>query len=166
MGIKQEALLSMEEAVAMKRQWRRLYFAVGLLFVAIRPSLACEVEDMPTPLIKAAAAYKAKGAGEFLPTLIKGSRLRNTDNASLSQANSMLREIEAHYGSYLGVELIGSMSISDSTRIVYFVLSYEHGPLYGVADIYKTPYGEIVTNSRVNTELNQIVPMEVLAKVR
>ena len=78
----------------------------------------------------------------------------------------MLRMVELQYGNYLGMEMVGSLSISDSARVVYFVIKYERGPLYGVADIYKTRHGEVVTNSTVNTDLNQIMPPEIIAKIR
>lgn len=150
----------------MRWQWFTLCLAVGIIFGAMRPAFAGAKENLPAPLIEAAAAYKAKGAEEFLPTLIKGSRLQYTDKASFTDANTMLKQIELHYGSYLGIELVGAIAISDSTRLVYFVIKYERGPLYGVADIYKTRHGEVVTNSNVNTELNQIMPPEIIARLR
>lgn len=150
----------------MRWQWFTICLTVGIISGAMQPVFADTKEALPSPLIEAAAAYKAEGAEEFLPTLVKGSRLQYTDTASFTEANKMLKQIELHYGSYLGVELVGSISISDSTRLVYFVINYERGPLYGVADIYKTRHGEIVTNSNVNTELNQILPPEVIAKLR
>jgi len=121
---------------------------------------------MPAPLLAAADAYKAKGASEFLPTLVKGSRLQYAGDASLAQAGDMLRKIETYYGAYQGLELVGSMALTVSTRVVYFVLKYERGPLYGVADVYQTRHGEIVTNSNVNTELDKIMPPGLIAKLR
>jgi len=116
--------------------------------------------------MEAAAAYKAKGSGEFLPTLVKGSRLQYTDQTELAQAGELFKAIETLYGDYLGIEIVGSVSITSSIRIVYFVLNYERGPLYGVADIYKTKSGEIVTNSNVNTSLQAIMPPNLIAKLQ
>ena len=123
-------------------------------------------EVLPVPLREAAAAYKTKGSGEFLPTLVKGSRLQYTDQIALTQAGELFRAIESTYGDYLGIEIVDSVSITSSTRIVYFVLNYERGPLYGVADLYMTKSGEIVTNSNVNTNLQEIIPPGLIAKLQ
>lgn len=138
---------------------------VAAIFCMTGIANAGQENEMPVPLVEAGIAYKNKGSDQFLSTLIQGSRLQFTDSTSLSQANTMLRAIEAHYGHFLGIEMIGAIPVSASTRVVYFIINYERGPLYGVADLYKTKRGEIVTNSNVNTELGQIVPPDILVKL-
>lgn len=147
-------------------EWLIRFQIVAVIFCMAGLANAGQKLEMPVPLVEAGIAYKNKGSDRFMPTLIRGSRLQSTDNTSLSQANTMLRAIEAHYGRFLGIEMIGAVSVSESTRVVYFVINYERGPLYGVADLYKTKREEIVTNSNVNTELGQIVPPDILAKLR
>ena len=139
----------------------------GVVLLSMSGSVFAEKDqEIPVPLLNAGMAYQKKGAAQFLPALIKGSRLQFTDDVSLSQANDMLRAIEDNYGHYIGIELICAIPVSESTRVVYFVINYERGPLYGVADLYKTEQGEIVTNTNVNTEWNQIMSPEILAKKR
>lgn len=139
---------------------------LAVLLTAAHTVLAEGHGPVPTPLVNAAAAYKARGPDAFLPTLVKGSRLEITDNASLAQAVDMLRAVESVYGTYLGLEMVATVPVTASTRIAYFVLRYEYGPLYGVADIYRTKHGEIVTSSNVNTQLNTIIPQHVIAGLR
>ena len=62
------------------------------------------------------------------------------------------------YGIYKGVELIEFIPIANSTRVVYYVLNFELGPVYGVLSVYKTTQGEIVTGFAVNTEMHKVVP--------
>ena len=149
----------------MKLNSYTVYALAALLLSTARLVCADDNTIVPAPLMEAAAAYKAKGPAAFLPTLVKGSRLQYTDSSSLAKAGEMLKAIETIYGEYIGIEMVDSVPISSSTRIVYFILNYERGPLYGVADLYRTKYGEIVTNSNVNTELSTIIPPQVIAKL-
>jgi len=149
----------------MKLHRYTIHALAALVLSAAQLAYADDSAIVPAPLMKAAAAYKDKGAAQFLPTLVKGSRLQYTDSSSLAKAGEMLKAIETIYGEYIGIEMVDSVPISSSTRIVYFVLNYERGPLYGVADLYRTKYGEIVTNSNVNTELSTIIPPQVIVKM-
>lgn len=150
----------------MKEKLRALSILAELCSLISYASFVDANESLPIPLVEAAEAYKSEGANAFLPTLVKGSRLLNTNDASFVQATHMLNEIESLYGSYLGLELVSSIPIAPSTRVVYFILNYERGPLYGVLSAYKTTHGEIVTSSNVNTELLQIIPADVVADIR
>ena len=150
----------------MKRQQFISRFLTGILVFSAFSVSADTNESLPVPLKEAAAAYKSKGSGGFMSMLVKGSRLQYTDPAALTQASELFNAIEASYGDYRGIEIIESISISHSIRIVYFVINYERGPLYGVADIYMTKSGEIVTNSNVNTSLEEIIPASLIAKLR
>lgn len=150
----------------MKRSLHTLISMVGILLVISNASFAYANEGLPVPLKEAAAAYKSRGAGEFLPTLLKGSHLLYEDRRPLVQAVQMLKDIETHFGNYLGLELVSSVPVTTSTRVVYFVLNFERGPLYGVVSVYRAKNGEIVTNSNLNTQWTQIIPAGIIVGTR
>lgn len=139
---------------------------VGLLSSGTQAQTPAGDAPLPAPLRQAEAAYREKGADGFLPALAKGAPLQSDGRSSFSRAGDMFRAVEGSYGTFIGIELIGTMPVSRSTRVVYFVLNYERGPLYGMVDLYRTPTGDIVTNSNVNTELQEIISPELLARLR
>ena len=144
---------------------QRIMFCLSGIVLAssLQPVLAGAEEDLPLPLFEAAEAYEKNGSDAFLPVLVGKSRLQYADSTSLQQASNVFRVIEQLYGEYVGIELVRSVPISASIRIVYFVLKYERGPLYGVVDVYDIKGGEIVTNSDVNTEIMRIIPAGIIA---
>ena len=134
-----------------------------VLTMAMRLAMAEASQTLPVPLVEAVRAYKEIGSDAFLPVLVRKSHLQSTDSRSLQQATNVFRAVEELYGEYIGVELVRSVSISASIRTVYFILKYEHGPLYGMVDAYKVNDREIITNSNVNTNLWKIFPVNFRA---
>lgn len=102
---------------------------------------------VPIPLMNADETYKEKCAEAFLPALLQGVYPEGMVNTTLVKAPLLerasafintLQQIETFYGRYMGLELIVSVPIANSTRVVYYVLNYERGPLYGALTAYKT----------------------------
>jgi hypothetical protein len=120
--------------------------------------------DLPSRLNEATQAYKNKGVESFIPTLLKGSPLEG-EKTVFSQVNS-LKQIETFYGTYLNVEHLLTKNLSKSTRIVYYILNYEKGPVYGVATLYKSKDGEIVTQFNVHTTIQSIIPDSILVNIK
>jgi len=128
---------------------------------------APETSAIPTLLTNADNAYKKDGPQAFLAALLDNAIPDDTaSKASLLQqaqaVSDLLRQIEMIYGSFEGVELIESIPVADSTRIVYYVLNYETGPAYGALTVYRAEEGELVTGFAVNTELHKVVPPDLI----
>ncbi|GAA5315166.1 MAG: hypothetical protein AseanaTS_03700 [Candidatus Pelagadaptatus aseana] len=119
-------------------------------------------DDAGQPLERASKAYLAGGAEAFIPALLKGSPLEG-EKSVLTQSNT-IRQIEAYYGAYQGFEVMYEKPLTNKVRLVYYVMNYEHSPLFGVATYYKRNNEEVVTNFNFHTELWQIVPNDVIFK--
>lgn len=118
--------------------------------------------DPGKPLQEASKAYLAEGAQAFITTLIKGSPIEG-EKGVITQANT-IKQIEAYYGEYQGLEVIYEKKLTKKVRLVYYVMNYEKSPVFGVTTYYKPNGEEVVTNFNFHTELWQIVPSEVVFK--
>lgn len=116
--------------------------------------------DLGKPIEAASAAYLKNGVEAFIPALMKGSPLEG-EKSLITQSNN-IRQIEAYYGKFLGIEPMREEKLSERVRLVYYVMNYENSPVFGYALLYKKPSGEIVTNFSFNTELWQVAPNEVI----
>jgi hypothetical protein len=101
-------------------------------------------------------AYKNEGPEAAIKAWIKGSPIDGSRDA-LSQAN-VLRQVQDFYGAYKSYELIKSRDLTPTTRILYFTLDYEKGPLFAKFLIYRTEQGWIVVNFAFNTKEEVIIP--------
>jgi hypothetical protein len=143
-----------------------------LALVLLAPSSAkaadeLELNQLPTSLVRADIAYKRDGPEAYLAALLDNSIPDDVASkaALLEQAHAvaaLLRQVESVYGRYLGIEVVESIQISDSTRVVYYVLKYGTGPVYGVLTIYDAEVGEIVSGFAINTELHKVVPPNLI----
>jgi hypothetical protein len=138
-----------------------LYLAVGLFLVMPAPSLRAATsqpasDEVPKILISGMEAYKNEGPEAAIKAWIKGSPIDGSRDA-LSQAN-VLRQVQDFYGAYKSYELIKSRDLTPTTRILYFTLDYEKGPLFAKFLIYRTEQGWIVVNFAFNTKEEVIIP--------
>lgn len=146
---------------------------VGLLVVGYADFAAAAERvsaqtSMPSQLIAADRAYKHEGPEAFVTALLKGSYPLGTgdDMSKIKQSVAvarLLEQVQVHYGQYRGAELIAVLPIASSTRVVYYVLNYEHGPAFGILSLYESGGAELITGYAVNTELHKIVPLPLLA---
>lgn len=122
---------------------------------------------VPSSLADGDSAYKEKGADAFFEALLKDSYPDDSPNKipMLEKAQAfgqLLQQVELLYGRYKGMELVGTLPITKSTRTVFYVLNYERGPVYGVLTIFRTDAGEVVTGYAINTEALKVVPPTLL----
>ena len=101
-------------------------------------------------------AYKAKGPEEAVRAWIKDSPIDGSKDA-LTQAN-FLRQIQDYYGAYQGYEIVSSRNLSSKAQIIYLVVNYEKGPLFGKFVTYKSDAGWILTSFIFNTKEEVIFP--------
>ena len=116
--------------------------------------------DLGERIKLASEAYLKEGADAFIPVLMQGSPL-DGEKSVTSQSNN-IRQIEAYYGKFLGIEPMREEQLSKRVRLVYYVMNYENSPVFGYAILYQKPAGEIVTSFSFNTELWSIAPKEVI----
>lgn len=120
--------------------------------------------QIPLPLKKAVTAYEEKGVNTFIPVLY-GTPLTLNSNLEFLNGTSILIKVEKLYGNYTGLEIINDLQISTSTRSVFFIMTYQRGPLYGVITTYKTSdEKEVVMEFKINIERQQIIPDSYLTK--
>jgi len=121
--------------------------------------------DIPVSLENAVAAYKDTGVDAFLPVLFGGS-LKLGSNINLVNETDALRKVAKFYGNYIGLEMVDAIQVSDSTRIVFFIMKHLRGPLYGVITTYKTndDSQEYITEFKIHTEIHQIMPTSFLSR--
>ncbi|MGH1541206.1 MAG: hypothetical protein ACRBHB_12340 [Arenicella sp.] len=124
--------------------------------------LFSQIVNASDPLQRASEAYLKNGVDAFIPELLKGSPLEG-EKSALTQSNS-IRQIEEYYGAYKGYELISEKNLTDSVRIVYYVMNYDKSAVFGAATYYKQTKGEVVTNFNFHTNIWEIIPPQVIFK--
>ena len=143
-------------------------FVFGYVGTATSANEPSAQMSMPLQLIAADRAYKRDGPEAFVATLLRGSYPLDTsgDASHVRQSvavTQLLHQVQEHYGQYQSVEMIAELPIARSTRIVYFVLNHETGPVFGILSLYRSGDAEIITGYAANTELHKIVPLPALA---
>ncbi len=119
--------------------------------------------SIPTQLRAAADAYKKNGVEAFLPTLFN-SQLASGNGVNVREKIAVMKTVEKAYGRYVGLEMIDSIRISKSTKIIFFVLKYQKGPLYGVITTYRFNKSTKITGFKIHTVITQIIPTQILAR--
>ncbi len=123
-------------------------------------TIYAETDGFPTIIKNALDKYKKEGTDVLMPALLKGSPLEG-DKTALSQA-SLVTQIETFYGKYHSYEKINIVTISESTKLVYYVMNYEKGPLFSTATVYKINGQEIIINFKFHTDIHQIIPSDAI----
>lgn len=127
-----------------------------LLLALTLTGCSAHAQDMSSVLTQTLKVYSDKGADAYLEAVLKGGPMEGSKDA-LSQAN-MLHTIESYYGSYQSFEVIREVKAGSQARFVYYVLNYEHGPLFGRATGYKHGDTWRIVNFKFHTEAQQIWP--------
>ena len=157
--------------VNLSKQHNWLLLAVIGMTLMVEGSAFANSEEqstgIPIPLANGDKAYKEEGPAGFFMALLDNAVPDDavSKTALYEQAAAVteaLRQAEGVYGGYKGIELIESIPIAESARVVYYMLKYESGPVYGALTVYKTDEGEIVTGFAVNTELHRVVPPDLV----
>ncbi len=114
------------------------------------------VDNVPKILLSGFEAYKAEGPEAALRAWIKGSSIADSREA-LSQANN-LRQIQDFYGAYKGFYIIETKNVTPNTRVVYFTVDFEKGPVFAKFTLYQHQPDWIVVNFLFNTKEEAILP--------
>lgn len=135
---------------------RRFALAIALLL------LACEARGgtLSSNIAEDLEVYSDKGAEAYLTALLKGGPLEGSKEA-MSQVN-MLRTIEGFYGSYVSFEAVREVNLGERSAIIYFILNYEQGPVFGRATGYRSGKDWSVVNFQFHTEAENIWPAPLL----
>ncbi len=140
-------------------QLTTLVFVVcALLFAPAHASV--KTTDIPKPLSKALSVYKKGGMQGFIATLLRGSPLEGHQETRLQV--TVLKKIEKFYGAYQSFDILHINTLSDSTRLIYFLLNYEKGPVFGKLTAFKNGKREIITSFRFHTKADKIFPGALL----
>jgi hypothetical protein len=113
-------------------------------------------EGLPSFLLSGLNAYKEKGPDDAVRAWIKGSAIEDSKDA-LSQAN-VLRQIQDYYGAYQDFDVVITQNLSPRTRVLYLILNFEKGPLFGKFVAYRTDKNWILAYFNFNTKEQLILP--------
>ncbi len=144
----------------------QLHICASLLFAAsmISPWQAMAAENdratLPVVIERALAAYAKNGLDALIPALVRGGPLEGQSMA-LEQTRT-LRRIETFYGAYRGYDVIHSQRLGQLTRLVYFILDYEKGAVFGKALLHGKGAQASVSSFNFHTNPEEILPPEVL----
>jgi hypothetical protein len=119
-----------------------------------------DTADIPRPLGKALSIYKKGGIEGFIRTLVSGGPLEG--NQELHMQALVLEKIEKYYGAYQSFQVLHVTRLSGSTRLIYFLMNYEKGPVFGKLTAYKNGDRETITSFRFHTKPDKIFPDALL----
>lgn len=134
-------------------------FVLFSLFISPANS-SVKTADIPQPLTKALAVYKNGGLQGFINALVKGGPLAG--NQEMRQQVVILEKIEKYYGAYQSYDILLVNPLSDSTRLIYFLLNYDKGPVFGMLTAYKNGNDESITSFVFHTKAEKIFPETLL----
>jgi len=130
-----------------------------LLLTPATPSHAFQkatvVPDLPLVITLGMEAYRQSGAGEAIKAWLKDSPLQSTRD-SLKEVNN-LHSVESYYGAFQNYDVLSVKDLSPRTRIVFVVMNYERGPLFGRFVAYRAQGEWILTNFEFNTDERQVL---------
>lgn len=116
--------------------------------------------DIPRPLTQALSVYKKEGIPGFMTTLMRGSPLEG--NQEIRQQVQVLEKLESYYGHYQSYDVVRVNRLSESTRLIYFLLNYEKGPVFGMLTAFKDGDRETITSFQFHTKAEKIFPESLL----
>ena len=135
-----------------------MFLWCSLFFSSANSSV--KTSDIPQPLTKALSVYKNGGLQGFINTLVKGGPLAG--NKEMRQQVAILEKIEKFYGAYQSYDILLINPLSDSTRLIYFLLNYDKGPVFGMLTAYKIGKEESITSFVFHTKAEKIFPEALL----
>jgi len=116
--------------------------------------------NVPRPFSQALSTYKKEGISGFMTALVNGSPLEG--NREMRQQEQVLEKIEAYYGHYQSYDILRINKLSESTRLIYFLLNYEKGPVFGTLTAFKNGDRETITSFQFHTKAEEIFPDSLL----
>ncbi len=131
-----------------------------LLVPATGSRAAGDGGGLPPVISKALDAYAQKGLDALIPALVRGGPLEGQERA-LEQTRT-LRRIEAFYGAYQDHELLLARDLGRRNRLVYFILNYEKGAVFGKALLHGQGAAASVTSFNFHTAPEKILPPSLL----
>lgn len=145
-----------------KNFYGALPIALALALCAVSPPAPAgtDVAEVPRPLSKALSIYKKGGVESFIRTLVSGGPLEG--NQELHMQAMVLEKIEKYYGAYRSFQILHVTRLSGSTRLIYFLMNYEKGPVFGKLTAYKNGDEETITSFRFHTKPDKIFPEALL----
>lgn len=132
------------------------------LFLTASPIKAEEV--VPKAVAAGFALYKTDGPEKALKAWIKDGPFDGRKEA-LAPAE-ILTQIETFYGGYKGYQLLHSVSVGETVRLLYMLLNFEKGPGFACFTVYKTEKDWVVSNLDFNIKAEILLPESVLSKRR
>ena len=141
-----------------------LYTAISYFMFAlwVPPILASvKTADIPIPLAKAFAVYKTDGARQFINTLVNDGPMEG--NIEIRSQIAILEKVEAYYGKYKSYDILDIKRFSDSTRLIYLLINFEKGAVFGKLIAFKNTQQEIVSSFVFHTKPEQVFPDALLS---
>ncbi len=120
---------------------------------------AKELTSEKTVLDKALSVYIDEGVEGLTRVLT----IPGLEKMALAQINA-LKQIEAYYGKAKSYSKIKKVNLNRSTTIVTFIIDYSHGPLFGVATIYRQGGKEMISHMKYHTNPFEILPPHMMFK--
>lgn len=117
---------------------------------------AAPSSQIPEIIVAGLNAYKASGPEAAITAWLKGSPIEGNRDA-MTQANQ-LRTIQDYYGNYRSFDVIATHAISPTSHIVYLVMNFDKGPVFGRFLLYRPDQQWIVASFNFNTNPYEVLP--------
>jgi len=112
-------------------------------------------------LTSGASAYRSKGTSAAVNAWLENSFL-GRDSDLVSRTVSSLKDVEAAFGAFVGLDVVATSRIGSRVVRNYVVLLYERGPLFAYFDTYRASEKTTVTGFLFNTKPDAIFPSRLL----
>src|SRR5262245_25202096 len=90
---------------------------------------------LPAVLLAGLEAYKTGGPEAAIKAWVKGGPFEGSKEA-VAQSN-MFQQMQAYVGAYTSYDVVQVHTLTKSTKIIYLIMNFESGPIYGRFVAYK-----------------------------
>ena len=119
-----------------------------------------KTKDIPQPLADALAVYKKGDVRQFINTLVKDGPMAG--NVEIKSQIATLEKIEMYYGKYQSYDILNIKRLSDSIRLVYLIINFEKGAVFGKLVAFKNKDKETVSSFVFHTKPEKVLPEALL----
>ncbi len=139
------------------------FISVVALMLSVAPlcEAAAQENDVPPIVLSGLKTYRAESPEAALKTWAVGGPMEGADSL-LSQATTLLRQIESRYGKYREFDLIKEVNLTPTTKIVYLQMNFQKGPLFARFVCYLTELNWVIATVDFHTKPELILPPSLL----
>ena len=143
-----------------QKSWSFL-FAIVFVFSNVFAAQAADEQEIPDVVLSGLRTYRSETPNAAFKVWLVGSPMEN-EGSLMVQGADMFQKTEAHYGKYREFQLIKTVNLTPTSKIIYLQMNFEKGPLFAKFLCYRTDLKWIIAMFDFHTKAEIILPPGLL----